>query len=219
MTPTERTAIVAGGTGLVGRFLLEILINQDRYRKIISVTRGKLSMEDPKLDQVTTDFNHLEKIQDNLVGTDVFCCLGTTIKKAGSKEAFRRVDFDYPLSLASICCENGAERFLLVSAMGADSDSVFFYNRVKGDIEAAVCKLDFNAIHIFRPSLLLGPRPESRPGEEWGKMFARVIPWLGPLRKYQPIQAREVAAAMFQATKSEAAGVHIYPSDKIRDLG
>ena len=218
MTKTERTAIVAGGTGLVGRFLLEVLIGQDRYQKIIALTRSELSIEDSKLHQVIVDFDNLEKIKDKLIGTDVFCCLGTTIKKAGNQEAFRKVDYEYPLSLARICSDNGAERFFLISAMGADPNSLFFYNRVKGEIEAAITQFPFKALHIFRPSLLLGPRAENRPGEEWGKMFAKVMPWLGPFRKFQPIEARVVATAMLRASQQESTGLHIYPSDKIKEL-
>lgn len=216
-----RTALIAGASGLVGSHLLQLLLQSNRYSQVISVGRRELPLIHPKLDQQLVDFDDLKKYKAELVADDVYCCLGTTIRKAGSKEAFYKVDHDYVTRLAEVTLEKKATQFLVVSAMGADAGSMVFYNKVKGEMERDVQQLGFPAVHIFRPSLLLGERQEHRTGEELGARIMKPLAGLmiGPLRKYRPIQAETVAKAMLQAAAKDGLGVHIYPSDQIAQLG
>ncbi|WP_033317022.1 oxidoreductase [Pontibacter roseus] len=216
-----RTALIAGASGLVGSHLLRILLQSNRYSQVISIGRRELPIIHPKLDQQVVDFDDLKKYKAELVADDVFCCLGTTIKKAGSKEAFHKVDYTYVTKLAEVTLEKKATQFLVITAMGADAGSMIFYNKVKGEVERDVQQLGFPAVHIFRPSLLLGNREEHRAGEEFGAKIMRPLSglMLGPLRKYRPIQAETVAKAMLQAASKDQVGVHIYPSDQIERLG
>jgi len=143
--------------------------------------------------------------RDKLIVDDVFCCLGTTIKKAKSKEAFRAVDLEAPLLLAKISKELGAQKFILVSSLGANKNSSIFYNQVKGEVEEAIKQIGFGSFHILRPSLLLGPRQEERTGEDAAKFFYKVFGFLVP-KKYQAIESIKVARAMlargFAATRT-----------------
>lgn len=217
-----RTALIVGATGLVGGFLLRQLLAAPEYDRVISLGRRSLDLAHPKLTQVTADFATLEKATADLHCDDAFCCLGTTIKKAGSQAAFRAVDHVAVLAFAWAARRNGAQRFFVVSSLGANARSRVFYNRVKGETEEALEVLAFKTLAIFRPSLLLGPRPETRLGERAGE----VIMWLaeplllGGLRQYRAIQAEVVARAMLRCSFGQAGqGVLIFPSDEIEDMG
>lgn len=218
---SQQTALLAGATGLVGWQLLNLLLSDPYYKKVYVLSRRPLSLEHPKLEQLVVDFDKLS--EDNIPqADDVFCCLGTTMKTAGSKSAFRRVDYDYPLELAQLAVYKGASRFLLVSSMGANKSSLFFYNRVKGDVEEAISKLgQYKAVYVFRPSLLLGHRKVDRTGEAFAQKFTRVIRplMIGPFQKYRPIQAHVVAEGMLAAAKSGERGVILYSSEQIKSLG
>jgi uncharacterized protein YbjT (DUF2867 family) len=162
-----------------------------------------------------------ETLQEPVAAEDVFCCLGTTIKKAGSQEAFRRVDYDYPLQLAQLQFRGGSQQFLLVSAMGADAESSIFYSRVKGELENALQSIGYNSLHIFRPSFIAGPRKESRPGEKIGlAIFSLLAPlFIGPLKKYAPIQAEHIARAMWRTAQKNEPGMRVYDSADTNELG
>ncbi|MFD2248319.1 oxidoreductase [Pontibacter ruber] len=216
-----RNALIAGASGLVGSHCLQLLLQSNRYSQVISIGRREVPLIHPKLDQKIVDFDNLKKYASELAADDVYCCLGTTIKKAGSEEAFYKVDHTYVTTLAQVTAARQASQFLVVSAMGADAKSMIFYNRVKGEMEADVQKQGFEAVHIFRPSLLLGEREEHRTGEELASKIMRPLSGLmiGPLRKYRPIQAETVAKAMLYAASQDQKGVHIYPSDEIEALG
>ena len=148
---------------------------------------------------------------------DVFCCLGTTIAKAGSRDAFRKVDFEYIVGLARNARKAGAKRFLVVSSLGANAHSAVFYSRVKGETEQALQAIGFRELHLFQPSLLLGNRHESRMGERIGIAATTFITplMLGPMRKYRPIEAQAVARAMWKTAWANRRGNHVYPSEKI----
>jgi uncharacterized protein YbjT (DUF2867 family) len=216
-----RTALIVGASGLVGKACLYQLLEQDAYSRITALVRKPLAVKHPRLHQVVVNFDHLEESRSEVVGDDVFCCLGTTIRVAGSQENFRKVDCEYPLAVATIAFENGASQFLVISSMGADPSSAFFYNRVKGELEKALKTLAYSSVHIFRPSLLLGNRKAFRIGEQVGKVVMRVagIFLLGPLRKFKAIQDITVAKAMIKVALSDKEGVHIYPNNEILDLG
>jgi uncharacterized protein YbjT (DUF2867 family) len=215
----SRSALLAGTTGLIGGRLLSRLLAHPDYDRVAVWVRRPVSLQIHKFSQLVVDFERLADYADQLDAQDVYVALGTTIKKAGSQEAFRKVDFDYPLALARIAKERGARRFLLVSALGADARSRMFYNRVKGEVEEAIAGAGIAQTWFFRPSLLVGPREEVRPGERAANAIGKAVaPFLiGGLRKYRPIAADAVAAAMvYAATHDVAPGV--VESDQIAKL-
>ncbi|MBO2030290.1 NAD(P)H-binding protein [Siccationidurans ginsengisoli] len=211
----KKTALLAGATGLVGSALLPLLLASDRYAKVIVVGRHPVAMEHPKLVQVVTELDQLEHERLRLIADDVYCCLGTTIRQAGSQEAFYKVDFLYVVRLAALTAANFAAQFLVVSALGADVNSRFYYSRVKGEMEDAVRQTPFRAIHIFRPSLLLGERAKPRLGERLGAMvLALARPLLrGGWRKYRPVTAATVAQAMLRAADDDGGGIRVHSSE------
>ncbi|MDZ7359453.1 MAG: oxidoreductase [candidate division KSB1 bacterium] len=216
-----KSALLLGASGLVGGHCLKLLLEDEAYAKVTAWVRKPLALCHPKLEQTVVDFTRLESYAERAKANDVFCCLGTTIRKAGSQAAFRQVDFTHPVEIAKIAVANGAGQFLIVTSLGANPKSPIFYNRVKGEVEAAITPLPFHAVHIFRPSLLLGERQEVRPGEKIGAKVAGAFSFLfrGPLRKYRPIHARVVAAAMIAIAKQNLAGVNIFESDWIEEVG
>lgn len=216
---SSRTALVAGATGLVGGHLVRRLLDARAWNRVVTLGRRPLDLDHPKLEQRTVDFDRLADA-DLPPTDDAFCGLGTTIKKAGSEEAFRRVDCEYVLAFAHAARQHGAGQFVVVSAMGANARSRVFYNRVKGEMEDVVAALGFDAVQIVRPALLLGDRDEQRPGERIGQMLMQPVAplMLGPLRKYRPIEADAVAAAMVAAAQLRTPGVHVYESDELQRI-
>ena len=212
----QKTALIAGATGLVGSYLLRMLLQSDRYTKVIALVRKSIAIQDPKLEQKIVDFDKLA-VTPGLQADDVFCCLGTTMKKAGSKAAFYEVDYTYVVELAKATSQQFASQFLVVSSMGANKKSAFYYNRVKGEMEEAITRFPFTAIHIFRPSLLTGNRSETRLGEKVGEVLMGGLKFamVGPLRKYRAVPARVVAKAMLQMAIDNGGGVKIHESDEI----
>ena len=209
----SRTAILVGATGLVGSHVLDLLL--ERYEIVIVLGRRKTGRSSARLIEHIVDFDDMRSEPEQLRGDDFFCCLGTTIRAAGSRDAFRKVDQHYVVDLAKRAREVGTKRFFLVSALGADPDSMIFYNRVKGETEEEVSDLPFRAVHIVRPSLLLGERSDNRPAERAGQWFGRLTAPLmvGPLARYRPIEAAGVAATLVACAGSEATGIHIhYPT-------
>lgn len=200
-----KTAVVAGASGLVGRKLVHELLDSPVYLRVIALVRKKMPIRHDKLVQMEVDFDKLSDYKYQILGDDFFCCLGTTIKQAGSQEEFYKVDFTYCYELAKIAKANEADRFLLVSAVGADPTSSVFYSRVKGQLEKAVSKLDIPLFQVFRPSFLLGNRTETRLGEQIGMGMARVISplMIGHFSKYKPIEAEKVAKAMVKAAQQD----------------
>lgn len=217
----QRTALIVGATGLVGSCLLPLLLQGGRYERVVALVRTSTGIIHPCLQELQINFNRLADLAENitrpLAVDDVFCCLGTTIKSAGSQQNFRQVDYDYPLALASLTRDMGATRFSLISAVGANANSSVFYSRVKGELECAILPLDFPDCQIFRPSLLLGDRKERRLGEwvaGWlSPLFAPLL--AGPLAKYRPVPAGAVASAMYLAAADCRQGVQYYDSGAI----
>jgi len=163
------------------------------------------------------ELRELSSRRNQLKADDIFCCLGTTIKKAKSKEAFRAVDLDAPVLLAQISRELGAQKFLLVSSLGANKNSGIFYNKVKGEVEDAIQKIGFNSFHILRPSLLLGPRQEERSGEDAAKFFYKIFGFLVP-KKYQAIESIKVARTMQTLANQDATGCFIHESAVLQNF-
>src|SRR5881296_2443611 len=214
----SRTALLAGATGLVGSHVLELLLADATWDRLVTVGRRTASRRHDKLEQRILDLAALDAVADLPHADDVFCCLGTTIRQAGSQAAFRRVDYEFVVALARAGLRLGATQFLLVSAIGADPESHVFYSRVKGETEAAIRKLPYRAIQIFRPSLLLGERPEFRLGERIAMLGAPVMPALlfGRLRRYRPIQAATVARAMVRIAREAPRGPNVFEYDAMR---
>ena len=202
----SRTAVVAGPTGLVGSRLLDILLRERRYRRVVALSRRALEPE-PKLEVVDADYDRLDHVLARVTSAggpvDVFCCLGTTIGRAGSKEAFRRVDHDYVLALGRWARSAGAHRMIVISAAGADPASGMFYNRVKGETERDLAALGLQSLVIARPSLLAGQRDEFRLGERLALMATRPFRGLIPAG-VRPIDAADVAQAMLDAALTDA---------------
>lgn len=216
-----KTAIIAGATGLIGKQLLFNLIESKAYDKIIVLVRKEIPFQSTKLVQVVIDFDNLPLIADNLKADDVFCCLGTTIRKAGSQEAFKKVDYDYCLNLAKETHINGSKNFFLVSALGANSKSKIFYNQVKGELEEAISKVGFNSFYIFRPSLLLGNRNEFRLGEKIMQIIMKPISKLmfGSMKKFAAIESKQVAKAKYLlASTNNKKGTQIISNKQMLDL-
>jgi uncharacterized protein YbjT (DUF2867 family) len=215
-----KAALLVGASGLVGGHCLHFLLEEQSYARVIVLVRTPLSLTHEKLVQHTIDFTDLTTLGELFAVDDVFCCLGTTIRKAGTQEAFRKVDFDYPVKIAALTQHCGANKFLLVSSLGADPHSRIFYNRVKGEVEEAIQKISFKAFHVFRPSLLLGERKEHRIGEKVGSLAMRALKnaMIGRLKKYRAIQARDVAKVMVGAAQMNLTGMNIFESQRIQEI-
>jgi uncharacterized protein YbjT (DUF2867 family) len=217
---STKTVLLLGATGLVGGHILKRLSEHEYCGRVVALTRSAIDDADAisKLDARIIDFERPDDWRDQVAADQTFCALGTTIRKAGSRDAFRRVDFEYPLTVARAALRGGCRHFLLVSAMGADPNSRAFYNRVKGQLEAAILGLGFDRVSIFRPSLLLGDRREFRPGEAVGQVLGRWLRFAIPDR-YRPIHARTVAAAMVRVAVEDPPGNRTLASDVIAGLG
>ena len=209
-----KKALVVGGTGLVGNQLIQLLLADGRYA-VTALVRKPMPINHHQLTQTVFDFDKPDK--SLVVADEIFCCLGTTIKVAGSKPAFYKVDFEYVLSIAQIAHANGAPKFALVSSMGANKDSAIFYNKTKGAIEAAVTSVGYTSLFIVRPSMLLGDRKEFRLGEKIGQAIMSVISFAIP-KKYKAIEARQVAKAMIACMNSGKTGVQIVESDALANM-
>lgn len=216
--PTDITLI--GATGLVGGELLALLSQIPEVKTIKAVTRRPLGKIPPRTENIVMNFDHLDSHAEALKADVFVCCLGSTIKKAGSQKEFRKVDYDYVLTFGRIAEKLGANKFLVVSAMGADAQSKFFYNKVKGEMERDLKALKIPQIEIFRPSLILGLRKEHRAGEALAQRLSPLFNslFVGPLKKYRAIKATDIAKAMTIAILDFHPGVHIYPSDKIQNI-
>jgi uncharacterized protein YbjT (DUF2867 family) len=217
--PQNKSALILGATGLVGGELLALLLDHPDYERVRVLVRRSLHWKHPKMEEHVIDFDRLDKERDLFEVDEVFCCLGTTRKKAGSAEAFRKVDLHYPVTAATLAKAQGA-RFFIITAVGANSRSLFFYNRVKGEVEEKLKQLDLPALHIFRPSLLLGKRMEFRLGEEFAAVFARLLRpvFTGVLGPYRPVKALDVAKAMVWAAQMNEKGMFVHPSHEIEKM-
>jgi uncharacterized protein YbjT (DUF2867 family) len=210
--------ILAGATGLIGKNLLSFLLRSPDYEKVHILVRQNISLQHEKLIVHLVDFENPEPTLSQLSAETFFCCIGTTMRQAGSTEAFRKVDYEYPLRLGQIVKRQGIKQFVLISSIGANKNSRIFYSRVKGEVEEALTDLKFGSTLIFRPSLLLGHRQEFRFAEEVSKIFMKIfIPFfIGSIRRYRPVQATSVAAVMAYEAARGLKGISIYESDHIQ---
>jgi len=208
-----RRVLVVGATGLVGGEIIDGLVRDEGVAEVRALVRRSLDRWAPtsRLRELVADFDALDAHPDRFRVDQVFCALGTTIRKAGSREAFRRVDFDYPFAVARLAHAQGARHFLLVSAVGADARSRIFYSRVKGELEDAIRAVGYNAVTIARPSVLVGAREELRVGELAMKRLAYLFP-----AAWKPVHARQVASALVRAAREEKPGIRILDNVALR---
>jgi len=216
----EKKALIIGATGFVGENALKTLLQSNIYKEVIALVRTPLEYQHKKLKEVIINFDHLDEYQSLFAVDDIYCCLGTTIKKAKTQENMKKIDVDYPVKCATLGKKMGAKQFIVISAIGANSNSAIFYSRIKGMLEENLAALSFDALLILQPSLLLGERDEFRFGEKISSIiFPLLHPLLvGPLKKYKGIHAEKVAAVMYKIAQMNKKGVLIIPSDKIAEL-
>jgi len=212
----KKTAVIFGASGLVGGHCLRLLLERETYHQVLSFGRRKVPINHEKLTQYIIDFEKMDLFSDKIKGEDVFICLGTTRKKAG-RAGFIKVDFDYSFQAAKFAVMNGANQILLVSSVGADTESFLLYSKTKGQLEEAVKRLPFWATHILQPSILLGNRGENRVGERIASTISSTINRLseGILGIYTPIEAETVAKAMVQLAQGIEGGVHTHTSAEL----
>lgn len=212
MTDTPRNILLAGATGLTGGFVLGELLADPAVARILAPTRRPLPAH-PRLENPVGMLHRL--ISQLQAPIDVaICCLGTTIRHAGSREAFRMADYDLPLELGQKARKLGARHYLVISSLGANASSLAFYNRVKGELELSLGKQGWPQLTIVRPSLLLGPRQEFRLAERLAAPFATLLPG-----RWRGIQAETVARALWRLARTPGEGVRIVESDELRQLG
>ncbi|MEP0985542.1 NAD(P)H-binding protein [Ekhidna sp.] len=217
-----KKAIVIGATGLVGKQLVRLMVKDEKYDSIVVVTRRPHEIKDPKLIEVIVeDFKDLKKIASKMNGNDFYCALGTTRSKAGSKEAFLKVDVEYPQEFARIAqSQTGFEQLLVVSAVGANSSSPLFYNSAKGQMEDKLQEMDLKALKIFQPSLLLGDRKEYRFFEEVAKVISAIASFftIGSKKKVGAIRDVEVAKAMIEVAHKDEPGFQRFKPEQMIDI-
>jgi uncharacterized protein YbjT (DUF2867 family) len=213
----QKTAIIAGATGLVGEQALIQLLSDPLYDKVIAIVRKPIALTHPKLEQQVIDFAQLPGAIGSLKADHGFCCLGTTIKAAGSKERQYIIDHDYIVAFGKGCHSAGVNRFTVVSSIGAKVDSSNFYLRTKGEMERDLQTIPFSGLYILQPSFLIGERKEFRSGEKIAIVLMKVLNplMIGGLAKYRGVNASAVAQRMISIIKMAEDGVKIIRSDEI----
>ncbi|MCF1713183.1 NAD(P)H-binding protein [Flavihumibacter sp. RY-1] len=216
----SRKACLLGATGLIGQHLLQLLLEDPYYSEVHLLVRRSLNQQHPKLVEHVIDFSVVAEYRPAIQGAEtIFCAVGTTLKKVkGDREAYRKVDYDIPVTAATVAAESGVYGFILVSSIGADANNNNnFYLKLKGVVEEAVSRLMIPQVHIFRPSLLLGQRKENRLGEKIAQVLAPVYSlfMVGSWKKYKPINASVVALAMLESAKSGGKGIFIHEYESI----
>jgi uncharacterized protein YbjT (DUF2867 family) len=216
-----KTALIIGSTGLIGSELLNLLLESPLYAKVVTFVKRDTGIKHRKLTQHIIDFDKPETYKELVVGDDFFCTIGTTIKKAGSKEAFRKVDFEYPRQFAAFALQNKVKQYLIISSLSADVNSGNLYLRTKGEIQDFLKDCNFESVDVLQPSLLLGNRNEFRFGEKVGAFFMKTLSFLflGSLKKYKPIEGKTVAKALLKIAQKKDTGFKIYESDAIQEIG
>ncbi len=214
--------MIAGATGLVGHYLLEVVLAEPRYTRVVTLGRRASGRTHPKLVEHELEFDDLHRHLSWMTGDDIFCCLGAPLARSTPRAEYRRVDHGYVAKLAYHARQAGAQRFLLITSAGTAPHVPNFFLRVKADAEASVAVLDYPSLQVFRPSMLLGKRPDEAP--RWLEKLGGVVSWVlspllvGPLRAYRPLRAQVLARAMVQAALQGRPGQHVHGYDEIRRL-
>ncbi len=215
-----KTAIILGATGLTGNLLLNRLLEDDTYQRIKIFTRRTLKLKHAKLQEYIVDMLQLESYKADFTGDEVFCCIGTTANKTKDRAIYKSIDFGIPSAAAKMCKENNIETFVVVSALGANTESKVFYNRTKGEMEQAVLSYEIPNTYILRPSLIVGQRSEKRMGESIGSFVMKGLHpfFIGSWKKYRSIEASVIAGAMHSMAISKPP-YQIVESDRIQEIG
>lgn len=214
-----KKAILFGASGFVGSYLLDELLNDADYEKVMIVVRKNLNISHPKLETIIGNYHSLPDLKRNIVADEIFITLGTTRKNTPDKGEYYQTDHDYPVLAAKIAKEKGAKSVFVVTAVGANANSGIFYVKMKGEIERDIIALDFEHMHIFRPSMLMGNRKEHRPLEKTFIKIWSVINriFIGKLNRYRGIDGAAVAKAMINAAKNQSEKVKIYYWKEMND--
>lgn len=215
----KKKALIVGSTGLIGKELLSILLEEKAYEQIFALVRRPVHAKHPKLKECVVNFDDLQPDDVFFEVDDVFCCLGTTIKKAGSREAMRKVDVEYPVKVAQLAKEKGAAHYLVISSVNASMKSPFAYSRMKGELEDTLKSLSFETLSILHPSLLLGNREEHRLMEGLANKVVRALEKIkrGPISSNIAIEGKKVAHAMNRIAQESEKGVHVYSPKQIEE--
>lgn len=213
-----KNAVVIGATGLVGNQLVETLLKDSRFEKVLLFSRRHSGYAHSKLKEHIVDFDKREEWEKLVKGDVLFSSLGTTIKQAGSKEDQYKVDHSYQYRFADAAAKNGVPVYVLVSSAGADVKSKVFYSRMKGELERDTKALGFKSVYFLQPSLLAGDRKKSRIDEKAGFAFLKIANTLGFLKKYKPVEATSVAKAMVNCSLIAQNGTHTITLDKVAEV-
>lgn len=212
-------ATIIGATGLIGSQLLEYVLRDKSFSEVVILVRRKFENTHPKLKVQQIDFSDLQSFDSSIIpGSIIFCAVGTTKNKVkGDLEKYRSIDYDIAVNAAKFGLEKGCKSFILVSSIGANSKSSNFYTRLKGEIEERISSLQYPSFQVFRPSILLGNRKEFRFGEKIAKYVMSLFSFVMP-DKFKPIQSKNVALAMLNASKEKKKGTYVYTYKEIKDL-
>lgn len=213
-------AVIAGASGLTGGYLLNHILNEPHYDEVLVIVRKQLPIEHKNLVQLVVDFDKLDDVATSITGDVMFCCLGTTKAKTPDKTLYHKIEHDYPVKLAQIAFRNGFKQYHLMSSVGADANAGSDYLKWKGKTEDDIQQISFPVLHIYRPSLLTGNRPDFRLVEKIAEGFMKLIDPLlfGSFKKYVSIPAATVAKAMYKQSLKTEEGVFIHPSHHIKQL-
>ncbi|GMN09646.1 hypothetical protein MTsPCn9_16890 [Croceitalea sp. MTPC9] len=219
MKRTGKTAIILGATGLVGGILLELLVKDERYKKIVLFSRRPVEIKSQKIEEYLCDLLELDQQQEHFMADEVFCCIGSTNAKTPDKELYRRIDYGIPVATAKLCIQNNINTLIIVSALGADANSSIFYNRIKGEMEDEVLTLEIPKTHMVQPSMIGGNRKEKRPREYFFKKMMQVLSFLfqGSLKKYRVIHPGTIAKSMVWLANNDFEKNRIL-SDELKQL-
>ena len=215
-----KTALIFGSSGLIGNYLLELILKDNNYNKIKLFVRSDLTDVNSKIEIIKTDFNNIENHKDKIVGDDCFFCIGTTRKNTPDKNEYIKIEYNLPIEVAKIAKSNSINNFIYISSLGANPNAASLYLKNKGKTEEELIKLNFSNLSILRPSILLGNRKENRVGEKIGIFAMKTLSplFLGNMKKYKPIKVEYVSKAMLQVAQKDYQK-NIFESDEIVRIG
>lgn len=218
----SKTAIILGASGLTGSHVLNLLLRDDNYSKIIAFVRTPLERKNEKIHEIQCDLLNLKDQEELFNADEVYVCIGSTNNKTPNKKLYRDIDFGIPAAAAELCVKNNINTIAVMSSLGADHKSTVFYPKTKGEMEQTILGLNIENTYLLRPSIIFGPRKEKRLGEDLGKILAKIISpiMLGPLKRYKGIHTNVIAKAMVNLCNNQNQSKQgIIESEEILKLG